>query len=225
MTGPLQRTPIRPFPWCVRPLVSPGALRGLLGRRGLRALDDGGVARALAAARRDDVSLAACAPDDPRLDAVWSRAAAGVAVGAVRDRAFAAWRYGTRPDAGYRLVVAERGGGAAGWLAYRGLVQRGIPAGFVVDLVVAPGEDAAARALVRGAREMARAQGALLLSALLPAAGPARRALRRAGMLRVPEVLHPQLIRFSVRGLVADAPSELLRADAWSLAWSDTDVV
>jgi hypothetical protein len=66
----------------------------------------------------------------------------------------------------------------------------------------------------------------VLLSALRPPAGCARRALARAGFVRVPEPLHPQIIRFSVRGLGAYAGERaLVDPRAWSIAWSDTDVV
>lgn len=228
MTGPLQRTAIRPFPWSVRPL-SPWALgRGLLGGARPPAASADAVARALRAAERGDVSLSIVDPamGDPRLDAAWSRVAPAIGVGAVRDAAFAHWRYATRSDAGYRLVVAERAGRAAGWLAHRSLALRGIPAGFVVDFVLAPDEPAAGAALLRAAAGLARAEGAALLSALRPGSGPARAALARAGFVPVPEALHPQVIRFSVRGLGVHAQrTDWLQPRAWHLGWSDTDVV
>src|SRR4030095_9121304 len=103
---------------------------------------------------------------------------------------------------------------------------RGVPAGFVVDLVLAPDAQRAGRALLAAAASLARGGGPALLWALRPGAGPAHRALRRAGFVRVPEPLHPQLIRFSVRGLGANAGrTDLVRARSWQLGWSDTDVV
>jgi hypothetical protein len=227
MTGPLQRTAVRPFPWCVRPIAPWTMLRAALRRGGAVTPDgDAGLARILTEASRDGVTLVACEPGDARLDAVWERAAPEVAVGAVRDAAFTAWRFGTRPDAGYRLVLAERAGRVAGWIAHRRLALRGVTAGFVVDFVLAPGEEAAGRALLRATAQLARSEGAALLSALLPGGGPARRALRRAGFLRVPEALHPQVIRFSVRGLGRHAQqASLVQPAAWHLGWSDTDVV
>jgi len=60
----------------------------------------------------------------------------------------------------------------------------------------------------------------------MPARGPIRSALLRSGFVRVPEPLHPQVIRFSVRGLGAHAADGALTdRRAWTLAWSDTDVV
>lgn len=226
-TGPLQRSAIRPFPWCVRPLSPIAALRGVL-RLGDTPplLSDDATARLLDRATRAAIHVSLCAPDDPRFDAVWRRSAETVHVGAVRDAAFVAWRYGTRPDAHYRLLLAERDGEAVGWLGYRRMELRGIPAGFLVDFVLAPDAADAGRALLRAAVRLGRAEGAALLSALRPGSGPAHRALGRAGFVRVPERLHPQLIRFSVRGLGAHARSTTLTdAASWHLAWSDTDVV
>jgi hypothetical protein len=205
MTGPLGRTSIRPFPWCVRPILP-----------GLRSPRRGPAAR-----------VAACAPNDLRLDRLWARLAPTLRVAAVRDAAFGAWRYATRPEAGYECWLAEGPDGEAeGALVLRLLAVRGIRSGFVVDLLVDPAAPAAGRALVRAAVRRTRAAGGRVLSALLPPAGPTRFALARSGFLRVPEFLHPQVVRFSVRGLgrFADC-AELRDPGAWWLSWADTDVV
>ena len=53
-------------------------------------------------------------------------------------------------------------------------------AAFLLELVVAPGERAAGAALLRASAAVARVEGAVLQSALLPGRGPSRDALRRA---------------------------------------------
>jgi GNAT superfamily N-acetyltransferase len=167
-----------------------------------------------------------CATNDPRLDRLWERTRETVRVGAVRDAAFGAWRFGTRPDAGYRLLLAERAGRPAGYAVYRFLVFRGVPAAFLVDFLLAPEENEAGRALLQRVKRLAREDGAVLISALLPGHGPARRALRRSGYVRVPERLHPQVIRFSVRGFGPFAERcEFADGRSWFLSWADTDVV
>lgn len=206
MTGPLGRTAIRPFPWCVRPIL-PGRRKVALCGGALR--------------------IVACDPGDPRLDHVWARLAPTVRVAAVRDAAFFAWRYATRPEAGYECWLAlGPDGEAVGGLVLRVLALRGIRSAFVLDLLADPGSPAAARELARAAIVRTRVAGARALSALLPPAGPVRAALLRAGFVRVPEALHPQVIRFSVRGLGRFAErAELQEAGAWWLSWADTDVV
>jgi GNAT superfamily N-acetyltransferase len=217
MSGPLGRTPVGPFPWCIRFLSPLGYVRSLLGRF---------VPSAAPVLEERSVRVTSADFGDPRLDEVWKHAADASPVACVRDAAFTAWRYASRPDAGYRLLLAEHRGEPAGFLVQRVLTLRRVRAAFLLDFVLVPGEAEAGPVLLRAAAKLARAEGALLQSALLPGAGPTRTVLRRSGFLRIPERLHPQLIRFSVRGLGQWANRRLLvEPDAWHLSWADTDVV
>ncbi len=226
MTTRLGRTSIRPFPWCVRVLRPfDAARRVLLG--GADAPPDPGHAPGPEPAERGgDWELSPCPADDPRLDELWSRAGACLRVAGVRDAAFARWRFGSRSDAGYAGCIAERGGEPGAWIVYRDLRLRGLQARFVVDCLVAPERESAGRALLDRVERGARRSRCHLLSALLPSEGPAREALRGAGYRRVPERLHPQVIRFSARGFGRFEGSPALSDPAaWYLTWSDTDVV
>jgi hypothetical protein len=223
MTGPLGRTSVRPFPWSIRILKPVSLVRSVLGRGSSEVPPP---AAAFAGCEEDGVSVSLTELNDPRLDTVWSRARPGVALGGVRDAAFSHWRFATRPDAGYRLLLAERAGAPAAYLVSRPLQMKGIRALFLVDFVLADGEGATGRVLLRALARRAREEGAQILSALLPGSGPARRALRKAGFFRVPERFHPQLIRFSVLGLGQYAGHlTLMDPSSWSLSWADTDVV
>jgi len=223
MTGPLGRTSVRPFPWGVRVLKPVSLARTALGCRRAQAPPS---AHEFTACEEDGVLVSRVEPDDPRIDTVWSRARPGVALGVIRDAAFSRWRFATRPEAGYRLLLAERAGVPAAYVVSRPLEMRGIRALFLVDFVLADGEDGAGMVLLRALTRVAREEGVEILSALLPGSGPARRVLRKTGFRRVPEALHPQLIRFSVRGLgrYAGHPN-LVDPGCWSLSWADTDVV
>jgi hypothetical protein len=214
MADALGRVVIGPFPWCVRPLV-PRPKPWRPDSPGLQPADERGA------------RVVPCAPDDARLDALWDRVAPSFTVGQVRDAAFGAWRFATRPDAGYESWLAEdRRGDALGSLVLRLLAMRGLRFGFVVELVVDPAAPEAGAALLRVAARRIRTAGGVALSALLPGAGPVRRVLRRAGFVRVPERLHPQTVRFSVRGLGRFAGhAALTDPDAWWLSWADTDLV
>jgi GNAT superfamily N-acetyltransferase len=223
MTGPLERVSVGPFPWGVRVLKPFSLMRSALGWRGAespyRVLPFSGH-------EENGVTVAAADLDDPRIDTVWSRAKPNLSLGGVRDSAFARWRFTSRPDSGYRLLVADRGGVPAAYLVSRPRYLHGIRASFLVDFVLADGEEAAGRVLLRALAKVARKEGAEILSALLPGSGPARRVLRRAGFLQVPERLHPQRVHFSVRGLgqYAGHPT-LVDPSSWFLSWADTDVV
>jgi len=219
MTGPLGRTSVRPFPWCVRPLLPGGdGLRA----SALESRADGCLPEA-----RDRSGVTGCGPGDPRLDGLWDRVAPSIRVAAVRDSVFSTWRYGAHPRARYQFWMYAAGEGRAdAVLVLRILRLRRICVGFIMDLVADPDATESARALVRVAASATRAAGGVALSALLPPSGAARRALRRTGFVRVPEFLHPQVIRFSVRGLgrFRSCP-ELADPSAWSLSWADTDIV
>lgn len=219
MTGPLGRTPLRPFPWCVRPLSPVGYLRSLLA---------GGAAPSARVELRGErgVCVREVDPGDSRLDAVWERSADVDPIGCVRDAAFTRWRYASRPEAGYRILLAEARDAPVGFAVLRTFSLRGVRAGFLLDFILAPGADTAGRVLLRACAGLAKAEGAVLMSALLPGAGPARAALQGAGYVRIPERLHPQVIRFSVRGFGRFARSTVLTDPAsWHLSWADTDVV
>ncbi|MFP8873865.1 MAG: GNAT family N-acetyltransferase [Myxococcota bacterium] len=221
MVGPLGRTPLRPFPWCVRVLRPMGFVKAVLaGKAGapgpLEVLPE----------RRGSLSVVPCSLDEERVHALWNRVAPTVRVGAVRDLEFNASRFGTRPEAGYRALAVEKGGQFAAWAVHRTISLRRQCATFVVDLQVAPGERESGRVLLEALARTARKHGATLLSALLPGEGEAREALRGSGFWQIPEPLHPQLIRFSVRGLGGHCDSSLLKDwGAWQLSWADTDVV
>jgi len=221
----LGRAPIRPFPWCihlVRPIAAGVALlRGRLGGR------EPTLPETPPAERCDgDIAVRPCSVDDPRLDALWARAREEIRVGAVRDAAYARWRYASRPEAGYCAWLAVRGERPVAWAVGRALALRGLAAGFLMELLVAPGEVEAGRSAVRAFEAWLRARGGQIANALMPAHGASAAALRRCGYRRVPERLHPQIVRLSALGLgpLHGRPT-LADPAAWWLSWGDTDVV
>lgn len=226
MTTRLGRTPLRPFPWCVR-LLRPVAIARsiLLGptRSGAAAALSGSARTAL---ESGGLVIEPCEAADDRLDQLWRRAEQTVRIGGIRDAAFARWRFDTRPDARYEAWMALRSGEPIAWAVHRDLELRGLRARFLVDWLVAPGDPRDAVAFLRAIEGDARRRDIALMSALMPGEGPGAEALGRAGYRRVPERLHPQKIRFSVRGFGRHEGLPLLvDLAAWYLTWSDTDVV
>lgn len=209
-TGALQRRAVRPFPWCVRPLLP----------RRLGLLPSSGPWPA-----QRNLVIAGIEPGDSRIDAIWQQRPIG-ALTAVRDAAWSAWRYGGRADAGYRMAVAMESGQPKAWLAIRLLTVARVPALFVVDLQCTRDGAAAAQALLCSAEQLASQSGCLLSSALLPGWGPLRPLMLRRGYVPVPEALHPQSIVLSTRALSPrGAAVDWADPKQWWLAWSDTDVV
>jgi GNAT superfamily N-acetyltransferase len=115
----------------------------------------------------------------PDLDGLGRRAAAGYGSHFVRDAEYLNWRYLESPR-DYRCFAAYRGGELAGVAVVGHTFKHGVSAGFIADLIAAPEDGAAARALV--ARALAEVGGgADALVVLPPRARAHRRALLAAG--------------------------------------------
>lgn len=192
---------------------------------GGRALATAGAARRR---RAPGLAVEEVPADWPGLDALWARVRVGRPVAVVRDRAFAAWRFGACPTRRYRLHVARAGGEVAGAVVTRVAPVLGLPAGLIVDLALVPGAaaPAAGAALLADACARFAAGGAALAASLLLPHGPEAAALRRAGFVRCPRALEPQPFRVVVRGhppgAAAGLPADLA---GWFLAMADYDVV
>jgi hypothetical protein len=220
-SGPIGRTPLRPFPWCARVLRPIGLLRDLTGRPEPPQSRVGRREYRIGSTVVEEIEC-----DDARLDELWQRVSPDFQIGAIRDRSFSAWRYAGRPDAGYRVLLVQVEGRPAASVCYRFLPFRGLRSAFLLDFLVAPGEKRAARLLLKAVTDMARREGAVLLSALLPGRGPSRDVLLRGGLIRIPTRFHPQSIVFTVKGLGAYAEvPELTRPSAWFYSWADLDLV
>jgi GNAT superfamily N-acetyltransferase len=96
-----------------------------------------------------------------------------------RDAEYFNWRYLDSPR-DYRCFGAYRDGELAGVAVVGHTYKHGVSAGFLADLVAAPGEAPAVRALVARAVEEVKG-GADALVLLPPPASAQRRALARAG--------------------------------------------
>lgn len=113
------------------------------------------------------------------LDELGARAAAGYGSHFSRDAGYFNWRYLDSPR-DYRCFGAYREDGLAGVAVVGHTFKHGVSAGFLADLVAAPDEAAAVRALAARAVEEVQG-GADALVLLPPPASAQRRALVRAG--------------------------------------------
>ena len=185
------------------------------------------VAAAVGAARRARAAalpVEEVAADWEGLDALWARLRPSRPVAVVRDRAFAAWRFGACPTRRYRLHVARSGGEVAGLVVTRQAPVLGMPAGLVVDLAVVPGaaaEAAGAALLACAFEEFSAARVALAASLMLPHRAEYR-ALRAAGFFPCPRLLEPQPFRVVLRPHAPGLPPGLA---GWFLSMADYDVV
>jgi len=157
---------------------------------------------------------------DERFDDLWQRARRRLRVSAVRDRAFAEWRW-SRPQSCYELSVAEGENGSL--LAICVTAVAGRPEGpraFVVDFLATEGEDRILARLIRfAAARRARADGALLVQAAVSPDSPFRSAFSRF------RVLPDRLATPIVPGAASFAAGDSLPATGWHLTYADTDTL
>ncbi len=159
-----------------RPLRVGGVVRYVLGREG----EHGGMRAADAGERTlHGLAVRPISRFAESMDALGARAAAGYGSHFSRDADYFNWRYLDSPR-DYRCFGAYRAGELVGAAVVGHTFKHGVSAGFLADLVAAPDETAAVRALV--ARAVDEVKGGADALILLPPAAPAqRRALVRAG--------------------------------------------
>jgi GNAT superfamily N-acetyltransferase len=159
-----------------RPLRASGVARYVAGRPG----EKGGL-RAPSGAAREVRGLEVRPVErfGEEMDALGRRAAAAYGNHFVRDAGYFNWRYLDSPR-DYRCFGSFRDGELTGVAVVGHTFKHGVSAGFLADLVAAPDDAIAARALLRRSVDEVRG-GADALVILPPASRAHRRALARAG--------------------------------------------
>ena len=195
-----------------RPLRLAGVVRYALGREG----EHGGMCDDSPGERNHHgLAVRPIARFAEDLDQLGARAAGGYGSHFSRDSAYFNWRYLDSPR-DYRAFGAYRAGELVGVAVVGHTFKHGVSAGFLADLVAAPDETAAVRALV--ARAVEEVKGGADALILLPPRAPAhRRALVRAGFAPTNKKL-----RFIGKRLREDARLDE-DASAWHFTLGDFD--
>jgi ribosomal protein S18 acetylase RimI-like enzyme len=153
------------------------------------------------------------------IESLWEDCRQDGRIGFVRDRDWLDWRYFSHPRHRYRMLIAHRGDGVAGYLIYR--FDREVRYGYIAELLTRPADMSARAALLRTVLDRFEDYGALGAAALAVPGGGLQRSLKRAGFLL-------SWGAFTVRcvPLVADLPFEsLLNPRCWSIHGGDFDVI
>jgi hypothetical protein len=151
----------------------------------------------------------------PDLDALGARAASGYGNHFVRDAEYFNWRYLDSPR-DYRCFGAYRNGELTGVGVVGHTFKHGVSAGFLADLVVAPGDPGSTRAVLRRSLDEVRG-GADALVLLPPQDSATRRALVASGFAPTNKQL-----RFIGKTLHDDAYLVANRS-AWHFTLGDFD--
>lgn len=126
------------------------------------------------------------------------------------------WRYGAAPLLDYHAVTLERHGDLAGICFFRLRREGPLWGTSIADLLVAPGDLDAAKALLTAAR---RSADVSYLAATFPSAATASRAYRRLTTLRAPRGL--TLVANPLRSGLQPDP---LALPSWALSTGDVEV-
>jgi hypothetical protein len=117
----------------------------------------------------------------PEFDALWQSVGPAYESLVVRDRAWVAYRYLEAPGFGYRVLLAERNGQPAGYLAFRISPDAALTSAWIADLFAAPGDASAVRVLLRHAVLELRRAGTDYVRVLVAPDTWLAREFRRAG--------------------------------------------
>jgi GNAT superfamily N-acetyltransferase len=149
-----------------------------------------------------------------------------------RDPAYLEWRYRGNPVRRYETIVCEREGAVCGYAVLSVDRARGrITPGYVVDLQVLPGVDAAAACLTSQALRQLRQLGAHVAVAWTRPSGPEQEALQSFGFSTLYESLRRRLkpSEFSGQFIVLEHAGRLRDLLAgqppWALVPGDADYV
>jgi GNAT superfamily N-acetyltransferase len=195
-----------------RPLRAAGVVRYLLGRAGER----GGLRVPNREMRSlHGVEVRVLERFGPDLDALGRRAASGYGSHFARDAEYFNWRYLDSPR-DYRCFGAYRNGELVGVAIVGHTFKHGVSAGFFADLVAAPEDAQAVRALV--SRALAEVKGGADALVLLP---PPSRVHRRA-LVRTGFAPTTTKLRFIAKPLREGARIDD-RAEAWHFTLGDFD--
>ena len=195
-----------------KPLRAAGVVRYVLGRPGER----GGMRPSDATPRTvRGLDVRPIERFGPETDALGARAAAGYGSHFTRNATYFNWRYLDSPR-DYRCFGAYDGSDLRGIAVVGHTFKHGASAGFLADLVAAPEDGGAVRALVLRAADEVRG-GADALVLLPPRAPQHRRALARAGFAPTNKKL-----RFIGKPLHEGARIDE-RAEAWHFTLGDFD--
>jgi hypothetical protein len=155
---------------------------------------------------------------DDSFTALWERIAPQFALGVRRDAAYLNWRYIEPPHVRYAVVALKREGEVHGYAVYRHLHEPMGKVTMLVDLLVAPGDTAGLKTLLRWVDREARAEDTDKVRCYVTLAAY-RKVLKRNGYFQVKSSLDV-VVKISA----VDVPDGFYdHTDEWHITYGDSD--
>ena len=164
---------------------------------------------------------------DDRFDRLWQQASQGFPIATVRDAAYLTWRYRQNPLRNYLILAAERGHELVGYVVLSFNPEQQIA--YLVELIVAPADQAAGHALLEQASQHARQAGCAQMQCwMLPHQSFYVGLLKRSGFVFWPTRALPGWLGFVTPFILRPGPAQSQQPDAtrlgnWFIAMGDHD--
>lgn len=160
------------------------------------------------------------------LDTLWETLKTKYPVLGVRNAAFVQYRYLDMPCRSYGVYLAFRGDTPVAFSAGRVTAVSGLRCGMLADFIYAPGEQAAAAALLHCMTHWFYKAGASMAGSLMLQHTQEARLLKRAGFFRCPAFLEPQPFPLIVRDFSPDGRYAVLQTMTnWFFTMGDYDAI
>jgi hypothetical protein len=230
-TGRLAFLTLGHLPFLIRPLRWGPLLRSFVLRRHQRKGADVGFSVSPTSVFRGKTWAAgAISFSDPRLKDLLEAVQRKRICATLRSAEYLSWRYADCPTRNYTLLAVWDPSGEQlfAYAVVRGVELRGLKCGVVVDIGCRE-ETSGSEALGFLLNVILRLFKRERLDLAVAACSPGHQeyeGLTDAGLIRVPEKIHPQPLQFILRDLQADAgTSPYQRFENWFLTFGDYDVL
>lgn len=156
---------------------------------------------------------------DERIDKFWEKASKMKDIMVIKDMKYLNWRYVAKPGKEYKILIAKKQQEIVGYTVLK--VEKNVPPrGYIVDLLIVPGESRVAEALITRAIRHLKEDGAATVSCWMLPDTPYYRTLKKLGFVRRTGPL------LCARIFDPNIPKEFVtNAANWYYAMGDGDVL
>jgi GNAT superfamily N-acetyltransferase len=163
---------------------------------------------------------------DGRFDNLWEKARGINSLILKRDAAYLNWRYARHPDKLYTILAVEREAKLLAWMVYRDVDMFDMKNGAIVDMLVRPGHEQAAHALILEVVGRMKQGNVDLIACMMPEWSPYYTILRRCGFMKCPKRLNPKQRPLIVYPLSDELDMNIVKnPEKWHITWGDSDVI